>query len=217
MLGRSHALSGALTVLVVAPLAHLAAVPTLEVAVLAAGASLLPDLDHRDSTVAHAGGLVTRVGAAGIQAVAGHRGALHSPLVAAVVGGAVVLTATASPDAAAGLAGLVVGLGVLGLAHGPHRRSWALLGALTATAVWLLGVALPVWLMAVAVSGGMAVHILGDGLTRGGVPLLWPISRRRFSLPLLGRTGSLRESIGRWGMAAGVVVLAAQVVAAVVH
>jgi inner membrane protein len=52
----------------------------------------------------------------------------------------------------------------------------------------------PSWLP-LAIGLGWAVHIAGDLLTCGGVPLWWPLSRRRVSLPLCGRTGGMRESV----------------------
>lgn len=211
MLGRSHALSGALVALALAPLAHLAVDPTIEAVLLAAGATLLPDLDHHGSTAAHALGPVSRLAAGGVQRLAGHRGALHSLAAALIVGSLVAFTALLSPLAVPVVAGAVTGLGVLGLWHRRGRRRLALLAALGVAVAWLMGATLPAAVLGVVVGGGMIVHLAGDSLTTGGVPLLWPL-RQRFSLPILGHTGSLREVVVRWGMVVAVGVLAAHLV-----
>lgn len=208
MLARSHALSGALTALAVSPLVHLAPVQTIEVAILTAGAALLPDLDHRDSTIAHALGPVSRLVATGIQGAAGHRRGVHSLLAAVVAGGAVGFAVAAWPLAGQLGAGAIGGLAALGLWHGRHRRGIALLVALLAGGI---GARLPATVLAAVVAGGMLVHLAGDSLTCGGVPFFWPLPKR-FCLPVVGHTGSAREAVVRWGMVVAVVVLLLPVV-----
>ena len=80
--------------------------------------------------------------------------------------------------------------------------AWAL-GAVVAVLGTVLGDGL--WWIPASVAIGVSAHILGDALTAVGVPLLWPLrpappvrtplwsSSGRFSLPLLGATGSWRE------------------------
>jgi inner membrane protein len=46
---------------------------------------------------------------------------------------------------------------------------------------------------AAAVVVGYAAHLAGDFLTGNGIPLLWPLVRRRQGLPVLGLTGGWRE------------------------
>lgn len=46
---------------------------------------------------------------------------------------------------------------------------------------------------AAAVVVGYAAHLVGDFLTGNGIPLLWPLVRRRQGLPILGLTGGWRE------------------------
>lgn len=208
MLGRSHALSGALVMLALAPAAHLAAGQTAEAAVLVAGAALLPDLDHGNSTAAHALGPVSRVAASGVQRLVGHRGPVHSLLAAVATGALAMFAATLWPLAGAIIAGAVVGLGVLGLWHRPGRRGLALLVAVGVAVAWHVTAGLGPAALADCITGGMALHLIGDVLTRGGVPLLWPLPTR-FAVPVLGHTGSWREAVGRWGMVAAVGVLAA--------
>lgn len=211
MLGRSHALSGALVALAVLPLAHFAVGQTLEASILVAGAALLPNLDHRDSTAAHALGPVSRLAAGSVQRLAGHRGPVHSLLAALVAGLLTVLAATLWPLAGPIIAGAVIGLGILGLWHQPGRRGLALLAAVGVAVVWDVTRGLGPDILGSLVTWGMMMHLLGDALTCGGVPLLWPL-RTRFSLPVLGYTGSAREVAARWGMLVAIGVLAVHLV-----
>ncbi|MGX5695303.1 metal-dependent hydrolase [Agromyces soli] len=191
-------------------------------AVVCAGAALLPDADHHDATIAHA---LPGVGAAATAVVSaasgGHRNGTHSGLSAVVVlalawfvadrgwlGAAWGDPANLVAGAAAGTL-LAFAVKVLGLV-----RSWLLawpLGLLAGLLVSWLAPAQWAWLpMCIAV--GWIVHLAGDFLTVGGLPLFWPLSPgsprwfRRipllggtwsrggyFALPVLGTTGSWRE------------------------
>lgn len=59
-------------------------------------------------------------------------------------------------------------------------------------------------LVAVGVAAGYLSHILGDFVTHGGVPLLWPI-KRRFSSPLTFLTGGIFERLLGVALALGAV------------
>jgi membrane-bound metal-dependent hydrolase YbcI (DUF457 family) len=83
----------------------------------------------------------------------------------------------------------------------PHRGpthslvGCALPAALTALLVSLVAPALAV-VAAAGVAVGAVAHVAGDACTPGGVPLHWPLSRRRRWLlpaPVRIPTGSLRE------------------------
>jgi len=142
MLGRTHALAGALCGEVIAVLSH--APPAIAVGGVVAGliAGLAPDIDHSGSTISHRIPLGWVVGT-----VLKHRGVTHS-LFAALLW-------------------------------------WAL------WARWLVPhVHLPEW-WAVAALAGYLSHLLLDGATKEGVPLLWPWPRR-YSLHLL-KTGAAAE------------------------
>jgi inner membrane protein len=41
---------------------------------------------------------------------------------------------------------------------------------------------------------GWALHLLADGLTVAGIPLLWPLTKWKMGLPVV-RTGGLREGL----------------------
>lgn len=211
-------------------------------ALVCAGAALAPDADHHDATIAHSLPPVSEWVCDMVGKVSGgHRNGTHSVLgVAAFTGlawaaGQVTVTTQA-------LGELAVGAGVLSLLlvafaaqalRLTRRRldSWSLALALAA----FITVAAPTewdWLP-VAVGLGAAVHIAGDMLTDGGVPLLWPWEPRpprwwratpllndlwsrggNFALPVLGNTGSWRERLlmgpltvyAVYGMGAAVVV-----------
>ena len=74
-----------------------------------------------------------------------------------------------------------------------HGRSAATIAVLTTTAV---AAAHPsVALLSAAVTIGCASHLLADLLTPEGIAPWWPLSQRRVCLPLIRRTGDLRETV----------------------
>ena len=89
------------------------------------------------------------------------------------------------------------------LVSGGHREGTHSLAALAFVAFIVVGPAVPAP-YAVAVVIGYAAHLVGDFLTGNGIPLLWPLVRRRQGLPILGHTGGWREHA-----AVGAVVLVA--------
>lgn len=236
MMGGNHAVSGAAVWLAVTSPA--VAVPwlgsplsagmfgldwqtVLAGAVVTAGGALLPDIDHHDATIAHAfpgGGIVARLigGAAG-----GHRKGTHSLLGSAVLGVSVVLLSFIE------IGGWPVGVAIVGACVAAFAlkslrvvwfvRSWFaawVAGALVGySCVLLVGAAGgDVWWLDCAVIGGAVVHVVGDALTVGGVPPLYPwlpkppeavantpLLNRMWQkngyvgIPVLGRTGSALE------------------------
>lgn len=170
MMGPSHAATGAAAWLALtgwhSPVEalHLPAELQLLGALTTAGAALISDWDHPRASVAHALPPVTEWMSRGItRAAGGHRRGTHS---------------------------------LLGIAAFTALAVVAVLGTVLGDGLW--------WIPA-SVAIGVSAHILGDALTAVGVPLLWPLrpappvrtplwsSSGRFSLPLLGATGSWRE------------------------
>lgn len=231
MMGTHHAVSGAAAWVAVTSTVPGALgwhpLPTASVvagALLTAGASLVLDIDHHGSTAAHSGGIVTRAIASGVEAVAGHRGALHS----IVAVGALTLGAVLAGHWQANLPVVgVVPLGsvlvftlLLALAskvfrlNGPRLAGlWG--GSLIAAAVVMFLAPEQLEWLPLSVMVGAIVHLVGDGLTTEGVPLLWPLRPKppkglreapvvsaiwkrngNFAIPVLGHTGSLIE----WGL-----------------
>lgn len=231
MMGTSHAASGAAVwlALTATSIPALGAYELEPATVLlgvgvAAGAALLPDADHHNATIAHSVPIVGRAAAGVVGAVSGgHRKGMHSLLaVAAVIFGMLYLgQLTWQPDGwdttihlgAAIAAGACVTFAVKVL---KVVRSWPLAWLVGAGFGLLVGLLSPEqtgWLPW-AIGAGYLTHILGDMLTAGGVPLLWPLPIRppktwsavpflsevwlphgAFALPVLGKTGSWREQL----------------------
>ena len=207
MMARTHALSGAA--------AWMAAVPFIEGAVslpfapaevaagavVTAGAALLPDLDHPKATISRALGPVSYILSRAVSAAAGgHRQATHSVLGVAVVAVLVwgIAAAGAEPVAGTVLAGLCVGLAIR--AAGPQRMSrggWVdvtlIAWTVVLTAAGVFAVDTMAWLP-YAVTGGVVLHLVGDFLTPGGIPLLWPY-RRRYGASVLRTDGWLEPVV----------------------
>lgn len=195
MMGRHHALFGAVAWFGPASVVFSRSPSVLVLSTACAGAAaMLPDLDEPGSSVAH---VLEPVSGAVSEAMAalcgGHRKASHSLIGVAVV---TVLMALAllSPVAAAVAVGLLLliafrGLGPPGLRHGVLVL--AMSGACAyGVAASRLDVAWLPW----AVGVGYVLHLVGDMLTAGGVPLFWP-SKRRVAWPVLGHTNSGRERV----------------------
>lgn len=209
MLGRTHALSGAVAGAAVALLVIRADMAHVAVAAgLTAGAAVLPDIDHPDATVARSFGLITRVFAWLVEKVSGgHRHGTHSL--------AGIAAFTAAAWAADHYRHLLAGKVVLGLllvlitASGLRALK---IGGHFADLLAIAGVAAMMWfrydLAAVpwAIGAGTASHIVGDMLTDEGCPLAWPLSKARVRLlpePLAFTTGTRPE---RWLVAPALVV-----------
>lgn len=201
-MGRTHATSGAAAFLAVLPLLHQAGLSltplTVPVAALAAaGAAMLPDLDHPQATVSRSLGPVT-VGLARLVArcTGGHRGGTHSLLaVAALTGGAAAVDlAGALPRglACAFLFALATAAVQLRLARPLVHTAICLAGGIvlvTLSAQHIVTAGVLPWAVAV----GVAAHLVGDMLTREGVPLLWPVSARRFRIASLSTGGTIER------------------------
>ncbi|WP_170837342.1 metal-dependent hydrolase [Actinopolyspora xinjiangensis] len=205
----AHAATGLLTGTTVASIAQ-PTPPGIALGALAgAGAALLPDIDHDQSTITKSAGPLTRGAAELLQTLARwtyrrtrlphdprasgktgeHRGLIHTPVFAMLVGAALagatlaskwvgivavyVLTSAALRSLRWSLPG-----GVRGALH-LQRRAAPPLYALLAIAALVYARAVAdagVWLGAI-VTLGMIVHSVGDGATNSGIPFVWPLKR----------------------------------------
>ena len=209
-MGRNHAVSTAAGWAALGPTIPLvglepAADPLLYAAsiVLAGGAGVIPDLDHPDARPAAAFGLVSRlVSRLTAKAAGGHRKLTHSVPFALGLGGAVWAAGLLSfGNWISGV--LVWGMAVFsGSLLGPSlgfRPSPVLLMAGGAAAGWAVAaIDVPLtagirWALPFVIGAGCLLHILGDWLTKGGVPLLLPFSKKRWAAGLF-RTGSGAET-----------------------
>lgn len=229
MMGGHHAASGAAAWVAVASTGPytlgwypLDATGILIGGMATAGTALICDWDHRSSTVAHALPPLSNAIARGIEDISGgHRQGTHSLVGAAAFVGLSALAAQVHVDTQWGQ--LSVGAGLLcmfminiaakALKLFPKNgfiSNW-IFALLMAGLVTVFAPEQWTWLP-VSMLIGVVVHIVGDMITTGGVPLLWPIVIRppkalrklpllrqvwrangALSVPLLGRAGSKRE------------------------
>lgn len=219
MMGTSHAATGLLAGAALGAMFGSHPADYFVLAAVGAGAALLPDLDEPGSTVGRSLGPITRglsrllrgasqmvFTATGTRAdlasstSGGHRHLTHT-LPAVVAFGA--LGWVLSLAGAWGLPLVVfamtaLGIGVVyrevsGQSKTDAQLTAAVVGVVAATAAVILPGGAP-WLVGVTVAVGALVHILGDWLTRAGVPLAWPLKHRgkrwwMFRSPLAFRTG----------------------------
>jgi membrane-bound metal-dependent hydrolase YbcI (DUF457 family) len=221
MLGRDHALSGAVVFAAAAPSFHVTHAYLAAGVAITAGAGVLPDIDHPDSTISRSFGFLTEWFAWLVDRLSGgHRHGTHSVLGIAVFtagayGAGLLQLSGPKPIAAGHLmfswhivpAALILTLlyssALRALRIGGHHGDLLGIGAAVATCFTGADLTqLPVgsWhvpLLAVATALGCAAHIAGDALTHGGCPLLWPASMHEFHLlprPLQITTAKLGET-----------------------
>lgn len=198
-LGHTHALSGLLTGTAVGLyVTHLPPVQLALFAGLTAGAAVLPDVDHPDSTLAHSFGFLTRAFAWVVGKISGgHRHLTHAVLgVAGFTELARVAVAyrrdTAGTIGLAVLLALVIASGLYAMRVNGHGADVLAIAGAVAMTVTGTGLAL----VTTAVGVGCATHVVGDMLTDEGCPLFYPLSRYHFRLlpePLAFTTGTRPE------------------------
>ncbi len=230
-MGASHAVSGAAAWLFVAgtgpvTLGLIEGVdgPGLGVgAVVAAGAALLPDIDHRSGTIARSLPPLSTIAAVVTEKLSGgHRRGTHSILgLAIAMFGAVLAARIYVPIGDFGSYYVGAGIGAILLSAFAIRALELVKGRVLA---WVASVSLAaivvifaadnwVWFPA-AVAVGYAAHLIGDFITTGGIPVMWPVvikppkwwrkspilsdvwkASGSLSVPLLGNAGSAREKV----------------------
>lgn len=205
-MGRTHATSGAVAYLAVAPLlpswlgVHPGPVGLAVGTVAAAGAAMLPDLDHQHATVAQSLGPITKAAATVVGAVSGgHRNGTHSLL------GLVAFTAAGWGLASLGGWALGAFLGfLLAIASAALHVEMAKM-TIAHTVVCITGAIgllvlagtdrFPPLVVAPAVAIGTAAHIAGDMLTKEGCPLGWPLLRTRLKVWTLTTDGPVERLV----------------------
>lgn len=187
MMGRTHAASGAVTFLVALPVLRAVGVDLDVVSVVvgtlaAAGAAMVPDLDHPKAAISRAVGPFSWIVSRVVSKIAGgHRQATHS-----LLGLLVTVAGSVGVMAIGGLAvGLVLSF-LAALALAAFR--WKFTRVTTLHTVLCLAAGLVLTVAGVlefsaavlpwAVGLGAAAHIAGDCLTKEGCPLLWPLRHR---------------------------------------
>lgn len=189
-----------------------------------AGAALLPDLDHPNSTAANSLGLLTqgvtwvlRALSRGAHALTrtrydtgdgAHRALTHTLVFAVAVGALTGWSATCWPWVAWGVVWFTSSLALRSLtahaAPGVRQRAlstWVAVSAGAAVLAWALvhHAGTSGWFLGAAVALGMAVHTLGDALTKESAPVLWPVKIRGKRWYDLALPSALRFSTGSPG------------------
>lgn len=202
MMGRSHVPVGAASYLALLPLVGQVGQSPASVAgvcagtLAAAGASMLPDLDHPQARAAGFLGPISRQAARAIALVSGgHRNGTHSLAALAVIVG---LAWWGLP--ALGTSAQIVALAVL-MALGacvlmePAPESVSILAACAATwALFASGVGIAAG-VGPAIAVGYASHLVGDCLTPAGCPLGWPLSKRRQGVGVFRTDGMIEKGV----------------------
>ncbi|WP_229399959.1 metal-dependent hydrolase [Micromonospora okii] len=152
----------------------------------------------------------------------GHRTLTHTiPFTVLVGWGTTELCAAYGKWAVVGILFFMFGLALRGLFdRWAERAGWVIVTLTSAAAAWYTFANLPgdqgYPLIGLAVGVGCFVHILGDMITRAGVPILWPIPIKRRMWTMVGlpnsialRTGSKAEVIVLRGVLTALAVLSA--------
>lgn len=197
MMGYSHAVFGVTTIPALTLAGALAPQSPAHYALacsLAAGAALLPDLDHPKAKATQNLGPAARF----IASVSGgHRHYTHTIWALAAIA---VLTWAASLwhtntwghvlyPAAGLLVWVLVSIALNTLTNTP--RHWARLAAIPPAVIIMLTTPNPLWLT-ITIGAGYATHLVGDIITSQGLRLLRPIPWC-LRVPILGNAGSWRE------------------------
>lgn len=179
--------------------------------VVAAGSGVIPDLDHPDARPSRQFGLLSRLVAKTVAAGAdGHRAGTHTLAFAAAVGligwlAAILPVYGRLPSVLWCGFCASVGLALVGPSINLRVHPLAEVAAAAGVGMYVWHffdrVAPLLWLLA---AGGVVVHILCDVVTKGGVPVFRPFSRRRFCLRLfrVGGTGEALAGLLGYGLLA---------------
>jgi membrane-bound metal-dependent hydrolase YbcI (DUF457 family) len=212
MLGFSHATSGALGWLAVAPtvaqaLGNPLSAQELAVGTVAcAGAALIPDLDHPSATIAYTFGPISKsVSKLTALLAGGHRQGTHSLLFSVGFGLVCYLVGMSSewfhtPVPSIVMMFLLASFAFRGLNIVPPRTSRTLKGTVVlieaAALTWFMATYLMPgmnwWWLGLAGAMGSIIHLIGDSLTPEGVPWLYP-NRWRLAIPIISHTGNVLE------------------------
>lgn len=228
MMGTSHAATGVLAGAAVGFWLSPQPEHFLICAAIGAGAALLPDLDEPRSRVGRSLGQVTELVSLKLRETSRRvyqRTGTDIELAEGKDGGHRHLTHTVPACLVFGLVGLLIALVPLGeallvlsmsaLGLGTVARSlttwgtwkqrrvavWWISGVLGLATLWAEDGGAPAWLIGLTVFVGALTHILGDWLTKSGVPLAWPfvVKGKRwwmFRSPVAFHTGKSKVEDG---------------------
>lgn len=171
--------------------------------------SLLPDIDHRSSTIAKEDIILGTISDV-VCVFTKHRGFTHSPIAACLFGYLAYLVAKNTVALAGANAAFVAALTVLVLIRyfkglGKIRKLGGIIAILTYIFYPMILKYIPALptislkagyeqYIGLAVFVGAISHIVLDAINKEGVPLFWPISKKRFGIGLI-TTGTTTEAI----------------------
>ena len=132
----------------------------------------------------------------------GHRTLTHTLPFAGLVGwGTTALAAHYGKWAVIGIVFVMAGLALRGLFDKwAERAGWLIVTITSAVIAWVTGANLPgdrgYPLLGFAVGVGCFVHLLGDIITKNGVPILWPIPIGRRMWRMIGVPNGIAVRVG---------------------
>jgi membrane-bound metal-dependent hydrolase YbcI (DUF457 family) len=135
----------------------------------------------------------------------GHRTFTHTLPFAALVGwGTTALAAHVGKWAVVGIVFFAAGLALRGLFDAwAERAGWLIVTLVAASVAWFTGANLPgdrgYPMLGLAVGVGCVVHLLGDMITKNGVPILWPIPLGRRMWRMVGVPNGVAVKVGGTG------------------
>ncbi|CUU54699.1 LexA-binding, inner membrane-associated putative hydrolase [Parafrankia irregularis] len=208
-MGQTHVLSGGVAWLAAAPLlsreellgSHALSLSSSQLiagAVVAAGAGLLPDIDHPSGRIANTLGPLTKTLCRWVSRLSGgHRHATHSLLFAVAMGILMGLLAEHFRYGWWAALFVLVGFGLrgLGLDFKGHDVWSGLKDCLTAGIAVYLMRDLDMGFAGYAVTIGALAHLLGDCLTPRGCPLLWPVNWRMETVLVPRTNGTVERKV----------------------
>lgn len=216
-MGHSHAVSGMLGWVIATPaIAAMGLAPdhaaTLAAGgVIAAGGAMLPDLDHPSASISRSLGPITGLLARLTSVLSGgHRQWTHTLWFVLLVFAAMYALGRFAGETGALIVTFLMSalaLDALHLTPRKHPVAWTVVmaGLITAVVAWMSPAGDYSWI-AWPMAIGVFMHLAGDVLTPGGLPLLpW---KGRFSLPVLPSTGGFMET----GLLTPIMVLAVFVI-----
>ena len=209
MMGKTHAVSGALLYLGTAPVFGVSGYPLVIGTTCAFGAALIPDLDHPSSTIAHTFGWITKLLARGVCKLSGgHRKATHA--IIGLIGVYIIyeMLIVAGGWWLIGGITLLFGLALDVVLSGRGVIDGVMRFGTSFILVWFLtyvGIVWDHWVAYAAFIGAVA-HSIGDTLTEEGVPWLYPFIKTAYKIPIF-RTGKAGEQYVQAGCCLGLIFL----------
>jgi membrane-bound metal-dependent hydrolase YbcI (DUF457 family) len=212
MLGYSHAMSGGVAWLALAPViettfgVQFETYELLAGTIATAGAALIPDLDHPQATIAHTFGPISK-GVSKLTALlaGGHRQGTHSILFSLGFGALCYSIGIGSEASGSNLPAMILmfllaAFAFRGLNIVPPKTSSSFKGiivlleaaALTYVLSLMLEPGATWWWLGFAGAVGALTHLVGDAITPEGVPFFYPM-KWRISVPIIAHTGNIME------------------------